>query len=638
MQSKNIGCGGDTDRKKGYRRENKLVKVLLSSLCVLVTMSFLLLPHLIFAEEIFDLGEVVVTATRIPQILKDIPASVTVITEKQIQSSHAQNVAEVLKEVAGIQIQDYGLNSLKSISIRGSSAAQVLILVDGRVVNAPSLGSADLSAFSLVNVQQIEIVRGSFSALYGSAALGGVVNIITKRPPEKATTNAGFSGGSFGTSTFNVLHGGGTNSLHYLVTAEKGSSTGDRENSASDFFNLSAKITVSSFVASVGYARSEKGAPGSLDWPNPNATQNDTRGWVDLTCDWQSGKSAFSLKSFFNQDETIYENPDWFLKDTTNNGRCGASFQHAMPWGPWSHFIWGIDWKQDYVDIRAIDGSSRIGGERSLISTAVYAEEELQPSSEVILTLGARYDNHSAHGDQVSPRLGALYHLGAFTTLRSSWGTAFRAPTVNDLYWYEDWGGGMGLFGNPDLSPEKSSEFELGIERVFTSSVLGRVTYFSANIDNLIGWVEVFPWRWEVQNVDKASISGVEGEIKLRAGEKMSLFFTYTYLDAKDRGEFKENVLPYRAQNTLSLGLDYKVQEKLQFRLEGQVIGERYTNRENTNTLPSYTVVGAQLIFHPSKRTEMFVKVDNLLNEKYENIKGYPMPGTTVKGGMQLTL
>ncbi len=603
-----------------------------------MVMSFLLSPHLIFAEEIFGLGEVVVTATRIPQILKDIPASVTVITEKQIESSQAQNVAEILKEVAGIQIQDYGLNSLKSIGIRGSSAAQVLILVDGRVVNASSLGSADLSTFSLVNVQRIEIVRGPFSALYGSAALGGVVNIITKRPPETVTTNVGFSGGSFETSTFNVLHGGGINSLHYLVTAEKGFSRGDRENSASDFFDLSTKVTISPFVASLGYARSEKGVPGSIDWPNLNARQNDTRGWVDLIYDWQSGKSVFLLKGFFNQDEIIYENPDFFLKDTTKNGRCGASFQHAVSWGSYSHFIWGIDWKQDYVDIRAIDGSSRIGGKRSLISTAVYAEKELQPSPDIILVLGARYDSHSAHGDQVNPRFGVLYHFGASTTLRGSWGTAFRAPTVNDLYWYEDWGGGMGLFGNPDLSPEKSSEFELGIERIFTSNVLGRVTYFSTNVDNLIGWVEVVPWRWEVQNVDKASISGVEGEIKLQVGEKVSLFFTYTYLDAKDRGEFKGNVLLYRAQNTLSLGLNYKIQEKLQFCLEGQAIGERYTNRENTNTLPSYAVINARLIFHPNKRTEMFVKVDNLLNEKYENIKGYPMSGTTVKGGMQLTL
>jgi len=608
---------------------------------VLAVGMFLLLEHCSLAEEVFDLGKVVITTTKMPQLLKDAPGSVTVVSEGEVKSSKAKNVGELLEKVTGVEVKNYGSSGISSVSIRGSSSDQVLIMVNGRPLNLASSGDVDLSLISLENVERIEVVRGPFSALYGSGALGGVVNIITKNPPEAAETKAGLSYGSFNTSSYTLSYGSGEGKLGYLFTASKDYSEGDRVNSWKDAFNLSGKILLSSLTLSGGYSQAKRGVPGSLSWPTPNATQEDKKSWFDLTYKWRWGKSNLSLKGFLSQDEIVYENPDSWggpTKDTTMNNTYGANFQHALLLIQKHNLIWGIDWRQDEVDVKSIDGTSRIGGKRKITSAALYLQDEIEISSDFTMVAGARYDHHSVYGSEISPRVSFLYHIGELTSLRASWGRAFRSPTVDDLYWQEDWGGGAGMFGNPNLVPEKSSEYEIGIEHVFSPKVLGRLTFFSAYMNDLISWVQVSPWRWEAQNIDEAQVKGLEGEMKLRPWKKVSFSLNYTYLEVKDEKEFEGNFLPYRPQNKFSFILDYKILHNLRLQLNGKVVGERYTNRENTEKLPSYTLLGAGLTFNPNKKTEIFLKADNLLDEEYQDIKGYPMPGLTIKGGVEITL
>ena len=588
--------------------------------------------------DVFDLGSIVITATRVPQLLKNTPGSVTVITEKEIKLSGARNVGEVLERVAGIKINSYGFNGMSSLSLRGSSANQVLVMIDGRPINLASSGSVDLSQYSLENVRRIEIARGPFSALYGAGALGGVVNIITKNPPRKTTAELKLSQGSFNSSFYHLLYGSGKDKSGYLFTIEKDYSRGDRQNSWRNFFNLNGKITYFSSLFSGGYSQDKEGVPGSLSYPTPKATQNNKRSWFDFNKKWSWRKCRFLLKGFLNQNKIIYENPDRNQRDTTKDKTLGINFQNTIFLSSKHNFIWGVDWREDEVDIRTINGTSRIGGKRKVNSGSLYLQDEVKPFSNSTLVLGARYDNHSVYGSQLSPRIGFLHHFGKLTSLRLSWGKAFRAPTIDDLYWQEDWGWGMGLFGNPDLTPEKSSEYEVGIEHIFTPEILGRATFFSSCIDDLISWVETSPWRWEAQNIDKAKIKGLETEIKLKLLRRVFLSFNYTYLEAKDDREFKGKFLPYRPQNKFFCTLRYKIRPELLLYLEGKIVGKRYTNRENTQKLPSYSLIGARLIFNPNRKSEIFVKVDNLLDEKYEDVKGYPMPGRTIKGGIKVTL
>ena len=591
------------------------------------------------AQEVFNLGEIVITATRLPQLLKDTPGSVTLITHKEIESSKAKNVAELLQKVVGVDVKSYGYNGTGTISIRGSSSNQVLVMIDGRPLNLASSGDVDLSLFSLDNVEKIEVVRGPFSALYGGGALGGVVNIITKNPPEVFKAKARLSYGSFNTSSCSFSLGETERKLGYIIFADKLYSEGERENSFKDSFRLNGKITFFPFSLSAGYLEDKKGVPGSSDWPTPNATQKDFKNWVDISFTTRKKVSPFSFKIFLNDDKIIYENPDWYQgyqKDTTKNKVFGVFLQKSFLYSK-HNFIWGVDLKRENVDVRTIDGTSRIGGERKTESSAFYVEDRVNISPRLSLFLGARYDNNSSYGWQISPRVSLIYHMGSFTSLKASWGRAFRPPTINDLYWEEDWGYGMGFFGNPELVPEKSSEYEFGIERVISPRVLGRITFFSSHVEDLISWVETSTYRWEPQNIDEATIRGLETELKLRPFKKISCTLNYTLLEAKDEKEFKGNYLPYRPKNKFFLGFDYKISPEISFYTEAQVVGERYTDRENTTKLSPYTLVGTKLIFKKD-RYEFFLKVDNLLDEEYENIKGYPMPGRMIKGGIEVAL
>lgn len=626
-------------RQKGKRamhRGRTSWKILLAMLAGVVF--YLSGAGCIWATDVFDLGEVVITATRIPHLLKNTPGSLTVISEEKIQSSRAKNLGELLEEVAGVIIRNYGLHGMTSISLRGSSSEQVLIMIDGRPLNLASSGDIDLSLFSLEHIKQIEVARGPFSSLYGSGALGGVVNILTKSPEDSPVTRMSIAHGSFDSTSYDLFHSSGTGISGYLLNARKSSSEGYLANSGRESLNVDGKITYGSLVLSGGYIQTDRELPGSLDWHTLNASQKDRQNWLALTNQWKWGTSNLSFKAFLNQAEIVYEDSDWEQKDTTTNKTYGVDFQHVLPGNQTHNIIWGFSLEKSEVNAIEAGGTSKIGGKRFVDVGALYVQDEITAFPNLMLVAGARYDEHSVYGSQVSPKLSFLYDAGEFTTVRASWGRAFRSPTVNDLYWQEDWGWGTGLFGNPDLLPEKSSGYEIGVEHVFSPQALARVTLFTSDIDNLITWTETEPWRWEAQNVDTASIKGWESEIRLEPWKKLSLLLSYTYLEAKDTKEFQSKSLPYRPENKFSWNLEYKLQENLYVYVEGKLVGDRYTNRENTEKLPAYSLLGGRITYKPTQRIETFIKVENILDERYEDMNGYPMPGTTVSGGVDIIL
>ncbi|MBC7189692.1 TonB-dependent receptor plug domain-containing protein, partial [Candidatus Aerophobetes bacterium] len=293
-------------------------------------------------DEVFDLGELVITATRVPALLKDVPGSCTVIDEETIKSSKAKDLAEIIEKVAGVNVKTYSFTGISIPSIRGSFSGQVLVMVDGRPLNLASSGDVDLSLIPLENIKKIEVVRGPFSSLYGSGAVGGVINIITKTPADASRTELGFSYGSFNSPSLTFSHGESKDKFGYLFTMSGDFSDGDRENSWKNSSGFSGKVNFSSFVFSGGYSRTKRGIPGSLSWPSPNASQVDEKNWFDVSYNWQNQTPGLSLKAFLNQDRIIYEDPDWQTKDTTENTSSGANFQHTFSLLPGHEVILGI--------------------------------------------------------------------------------------------------------------------------------------------------------------------------------------------------------------------------------------------------------------------------------------------------------
>ena len=285
-------------------------------------------------------GDIVVSATRIPQAVRDVGVSVSVVPRETIEKLNAQNVGEVLNKVADVRLDTYGSMGARSdISIRGSSANQVYVMVDGRPINVPSLGMADLSQYPADQVERIEIIRGPGSVLYGAGALAGVVNIITRDPPEKMRTDLTASYGTKNTRILQMDNGAKIGDLGYFVTASQNASDGWRDNSECDGYHASGKLAYdlsaeSRLTLNSGFSRQNQGVPGSTSWPTPNAKQYDRQYWFDLTHKYEFETNiCLTSKAFLNQNWQEYKDPDIFSDDIGQNQTAGLDVQQTLPAG-----------------------------------------------------------------------------------------------------------------------------------------------------------------------------------------------------------------------------------------------------------------------------------------------------------------
>ncbi len=589
----------------------------------------------VFSEEgAFELKEVVITATKTAYLLEDVPVSTTIITREEIEELGAQNVGEALCGAAGVKIDCYGgTGATSNVSLRGSSAQQVLVLVDGRAVNLPSLGVADLSMYPVDNIERIEVVRGPASALYGASALGGVINIITREGKGESAGEASVSYGTFNTQIYRLSHGGKVSDIDYFVTGSRNTSDGDRENSECSGYNFTGKVNVDKLAVSFGWTAQDKGVPGSIAWPSPQACQDDEKRWVDTTYKFGSGRFNLTGKVFFANHWQEFKNPDISQDDISDNDQLGLELRQDFTLGESNHLVLGLNWEEDKVDVKDIGGPSRIGGKQSITTKAVYLQDEIKLAESLTVVLGCRYDNPSAYGDEISPRLSAIYHCADGTRLRAGLGKAFRPPTVNDLYWRDPY-----AEGNPDLQPEKSIGYDIGAERRFGSSFLGRITLFKNEVDNLITWDDPDgDWIWQPYNIGEASICGAEAEADIQFTSCISGDVCYTYLSARDKGDtYYDKHIRHKPSHKIGLGLRYKSNFGFAVRLGADYTGSVYSDRANTAELDDYLLLSTRLSQDIKNLGEVFIVGQNLLDEEYQLYEGYPMPGLSVTGGLKM--
>jgi len=618
----------------------KLIKILLI-LCVSLSI-------ISFSEEVkekaFDLGEVEITATKTPHLLEETPGIVSVITKEEIETKKVINFEDLFEEIGGIKVNSYGwLGSLVNLSLRGSNANQVLILIDGRPLNTPSLGSADLSILPLFNIDRVEIAKGPFSSLYGGNALGGVINIITKTPEEKFGLNYHISYGRFDTSILGLSFGEKKKNFGYLFEINKNYTDGFRENSESDYLGFSGKLFFnftnnSEMSISAGYYNSDTNLPGSLKYPTPYASQKLEYRWIDLNYDFKGERIDLKTKFYFNYNTTIYKNDDsnWPSNDKTENAYPGINIQTNFYPNEFNIITTGIDYKTEKVNvIDRINNVSRIGEERKRDNIGIFLQDEITFGKLKILP-GIRWDNNSDYESFLSAKIASLIKIGENTNLRLSFGRSFTPPSIDDLYWYEDWGWGMGLFGNPNLKPEKANSFDLGIEHIFGEKLLSRINFFHTKTKDLISWVETSPFRWEAQNIDKSEINGIETEFLYNLNKNFSISLHYTYMDARDKGtQYNDKKLTYRPENKLSLGLNFKNEKGIKFNIDLNFVDDVYTDRENTQKLDDYTILNTTISKEFFKNSEFFIQIRNLLDEEYQIIRDYPMPGRIIMVGFK---
>lgn len=570
--------------------------------------------------------ELVVTALRVPRLKSSIPWDTTVITREDIEDSTAVKLGDIVRTVPGVSVKaNGGLSSQISARLRGSNSQQVLVLLNGNRINSPSLGTFDLGDILLTDVERIEIVKAPLSSLYGADAVGGVINIITRKGTEKPEVVVSAGYGEYATRNLSVA-GSGPN---YFFSAAAIDSDGFRANSAYKAQDFNLRLTNEYFEAGIKKCDTDKGSPGSLDFFTPQARQSDKNMFYDLA--YKADKVG--LKATLSQAtlDQKYENPTFAILSTHKTISTNLNIQESI-----GDYVAGLEIRND-------NSQSTNSGNHDLTNKAVYAQAEIGP-----MVIGAREDITSSYGNHFNPRVGFVFNLRHDTLLKTSWGSSFKAPTIDDLYWAKltepGWPSGVVTTeGNPNLKPETSQSFDITLERKLSRKSSVRLSYYVSQIKDMIRWtntststIDAF---WTPTNISDADIQGIEFEYEKEVAKHLKTFINFGYQLAKDASS--DNFLDYAPQNQLNAGLKYRNPDKFDSNIIVRYVGERYTNLSNSTQLPSYTVVDLSLSKDFGNYT---VKgdIENLFGESYAESYGfsdvYPMPGRRYNVGVSIKL
>jgi vitamin B12 transporter len=571
------------------------------------------------------LDQVVVTATRTAQPRSEVAASVAVVTADEIAARGATRLDDVLQDVIGLHLVSTGsTGSLTTPSIRGSESPQVLVLIDGMRLNSAQNGLTDLSSLpvALSDIERIEVLRGPASALYGSNAVGGVIQIFTKQPDATPQTRVSWSEGRADSRRLGITTSRQLDGYRYRLGLEKQQSQGYRDNSDYDQYSINTLLGVAlphqyDLELNAFHFDRENGAPGPTSFPSLTARQSDRNTLASLALRGPVGPVEVSLTGSYERHVNRFREPSGFFAadDTHKLNTYGLELQGTIEQGRHTLVI-GSDYSLDDLD-------STANGNRDQERGALFAQYQLDATDMLQLLFGLRYDVHSDFRNELSPRASLLLKLTDATRLRASASKAFRAPTLNDRFWPDD---GFSV-GNPDLVPETAWEYELALEQQLGTVGSGSLAGFLRDADDLINWAPADPTDpfsiWSPFNVSNARIWGAEAGVDLRLCDYFASGANYTWLYAKDRDT--DAYLAGKPRHQLHGYLAVGPFKDLTLRLDG-----RYAAYYPADTSRKGFVVFDASLNRPfvigQVDFEATLAVKNLFDRAYEINPGYPMP------------
>lgn len=600
----------------------------------------------------------VVTASATEQNLKDAPASISVITQEDLQRKPVQNLKDVLQDVPGVQLTDEGDNR-KGVSIRGLDSSYTLILVDGKRVNSRNAvfrhNDFDLNWVPVDAIERIEVVRGPMSSLYGSDALGGVVNIITKKIGQKWTgtlsadstiqehrDRGDTNNGQFYTSGPLVdgvlgLKAYGSVSKREKDDQQKSSSTATGETPRIEgFTSRDANVEFAwtptenhDFTAGYGFDRQDRESD-SLD-KNRLERQNYS---LSHNGRWDVGNSELKVYG----EKVDNKNPGNSSPITSESNALDGKY--ILPLGEINQMLtFGGEWRHDKLK----DPVNLTGGSSSTTSASQYAlflEDEWRIFEPLALTTGIRMDDHETYGDHWSPRAYLVYNATDTVTVKGGWATAFKAPSLLQLS--PDWvtgscRGACEIVGNPDLKPETSESFELGLyysgEEGWLEGVQASITTFQNDVDDRISisrtanvnQAQSYPNYvglnadgepiFRYYNVNKARIRGVETEVKFPVAEDWKVTLNYTYNDGRDISNGGNKPLSELPFHTANGTVDWKATQDWSFYVQGNYKGEKRALTSGEPTPGGYVIWNTGAAWQVTKAVKLRAGVQNLLDK-----------------------
>ena len=580
------------------------------------------------------LPAVIVTGTRIPTPPENTSSPVAVIPREQILASQHQFVADVLREATGLDVVRSGQpGGNTSIFLRGANSSHTLVLVDGIRVNNGFNNAFDFSQLAVDNIEQIEILRGPQSTLYGSEALGGVINIVTKKADGKPTGSVQGEYGSFESwltrASFAVREG----KVSFSADASYAATDGARINNANEAVNLSARAGYDfsdRFRASLlaTYLKSTAGVPNDRFTDDPNDRLKNENYLVGLTLEadltpWWNAKLILSHARERGMFDEPAPNPPYFFPDyaaLTIADRDQVDFQNIFTPTDHHKILMGGTFEESSADYSDSYGAVT----RTIDTRSAYAQYEFAPCTRATLTAGGRVDDSSSFGTHGTYRFGGRFTAPRTESIfRANVGTGFRAPSIAQLYYPG--------YSNPDLKPEESLGWDVGLEQPLAKNQLHLgATFFHNDFDNLIA-----ASGFSLANVDRARTLGLETFATWTPRTNMTVRAAYTWLDTED---LKTGLpLQRRPAHRGSVSLNWRFCPQLSANVSALFVGERADTDYSTFsrvTVPGYTKLDVGLRWQATKNFELYGRVENLLAVKYEEAFGFPALGRFFAAGI----
>lgn len=629
------------------------------------------------------LEPIVISASSTEHSLRHAPASISVITADDLKDRPVSNLADALRDVPGVVITGIGLNR-KGVSFRGMDSKYSLALVNGRritpSINAIAHSNFDLNWVPASQIERIEVVRGPMSSLYGSEALGGTINIITKGAQDTWTgeVSSYFSNGiddlAGNSYIFSASASGPLikDKLFINVHGEKkyqgevpmpSTASGLRSSYLEGLRSHQAGVGLKWVIAPghslsldhlSGQEDNLRNVIGTRSVPPPSSGRPVSQSYEYKAMDdirrrqtslgyqgeWSWGKMQANL--YDSELERTNTRNDTSYEDIQKLNETIADFRVNIPFAQRHLLSAGAEWRKEKLEDDGFTGS----GKTSLIHTALYLQDEIAFTPDWSVIIGDRLDHHEKFGTHHSPRLYTVYDPSEEFTLKGGIGRGFKAPTLKQLspnYAGSGRGGFFTVHGNPDLRPETSTNLELSAiyetgrlfleGTVYRNKLKNKIAYTCTNYCNIRGQ-ELGTYH----NIEQASYNGFELGGSYDLTNSLKLKVSYTYLNARDNEDRHLTLTP---RHTGSAGLTWAPSENLTLGAHMQYIGTQYIDSGNhTNKQKASQVYSLHAGYQLNKHLRISAGIENLTNERFideDTVNTYAEAGRRLNLGLTLS-
>lgn len=602
----------------------------------------------ILTKEFIKMSELVVTGTRTQKLHDNVPIATEVISKEDINNSGAQSIADLLSQRAGVSLQT-SVEGGSVLNILGMDSRYILILMDGQPITGRFNNRVALDQILVNRVKKVEIVKGPNSSLYGSEAMAGVINIITKDLDSLESIDV---------------------SARYNNTQNKFKNTGIKNGSQN--LNINAykplnKVKIK-FNADLNQIKNDKSIQlieidkldkqtlgGGLDWEfdeNQSVSLN-----IQMYNQNETGKSKLMntdtkiLRNSFSLTHNIFTESNWNIKQSINSNTYSRNYVQLRPWGDLEK---DDTTNEDYLEYELLVnksfGSNEITagfetynakyksdrilfGTQELNNQSLFAQYDMDFLNQLSAIIGLRFDNYSEYNSVLSPRVGFMFRFKENWKLRSSWGQGFRAPSFMERF--IDWNHvqfNYSVEGNPNLEPEKSDGINIGIEYVNTSKYQMSLMFYQTKFKNLIEDFTIKPGLLSYQNIDKATFSGLELMCQLKISDQFDSKWGVNWVNNVD-GQNK--TIPNTIPLSLTGSVNYKYPKKsINFSINTKWVGS-YRPQEydpikglyvfSEKKLPAYSLIMLKSTIKISDYFNLSIGLNNANN--YTNDRFGPFVG-----------